>query len=188
MRTTRLLLTALLALLAVSCREEVTPAATETIDAREPVGFWYVGAPELQVREKPDDTSAVIAAYQSGEGVSVLAEQGEWVEIRAGAGSGWAKKADLTTAEAKEQAEDNPQPRFLVMPAPIPAPGVTGEVYIEADVNTDGDVTGWRVISNTTGRDDLAQANGAALRLARFHPIVQKGERKPFKYYHRVTY
>lgn len=172
----------------LSCREHTAPATTETVDSREPVGFWYVGAPELQVRERADDAAAVVATYQSGESVSVLAEKGEWVEIRTGSGSGWAKKADLTTAEGKEQAEDNPEPRFRVMPSPVPAPGVSGEIYIEADVNTDGEVTATRIMVNSTGSDDLARQNETALRLAKFHPMVMKGERKPFKYYHRVTY
>jgi len=74
------------------------------------------------------------------------------------------------------------------MPMPVSAPSAHGEIYIEADVNTSGEVTSLRVLTNTTGSPDLAAANVAALRTARFYPIVQKGERKAFKYYHRVTY
>lgn len=186
MRTAALVLFALTLLTA--CGKEPAPAATETIDTREPIGFWYVGTAELQVRERADDAAAVIATYQSGESVSVLAEKGEWVEVRAGSRSGWAKKSELTTAEGKEQAEDNPEPKFRVMPSPISAPGARGEIYIEADVNTDGEVTATRIMVNSTGSDELAQQNVAALRLGKFYPMVIKGERKPFKYYHRVTY
>jgi outer membrane biosynthesis protein TonB len=74
------------------------------------------------------------------------------------------------------------------MPMPVSAPASHGEIYIEADVNSDGDVVGTRIITNTTGSPALAIQNEVALRSAKFHPIVIKGERKPFKYYHRVTY
>ena len=175
-------------LLLAACSGETAVTDTVVVDTREPVGVLYVGAPELAVREQANDKAAVLATYSNGEAVSVLADRGEWVEVRTGDRAGWAKKADLTTAEGKQEAEDNPQPKFRVMPMPVSAPSAHGEVYIEADVNTDGDVTGARLITNTTGSTELANQNVDALRHAKFHPIVIKGERQVFKYYHRVTY
>jgi len=55
-------------------------------------------------------------------------------------------------------------------------------------VNTDGDVVSVKVIDNTTGNPGLAAQNAASLQAAKFYPIVKNSERKPFKYYHRVTY
>jgi uncharacterized protein YgiM (DUF1202 family) len=177
---------ALLAIVLAACSEQTVN--TDTMDTRAPISIFYVGAPELPVREKPDDAAPVIATYQNGESISVLAEQGDWVEVRTGETSGWARKADLTTAEAKTAQEENPQPKFRLMPLPITAPNASGEIYIEADVNTDGDVVNTRIITNTTNSPMLAQQNADALRNAKLYPIVQKGERVPFKYYHRVTY
>ncbi|HEV7239513.1 MAG TPA: TonB family protein [Thermoanaerobaculia bacterium] len=180
-------LAALLVVLA-ACSGETVVTDTVVVDTREPLKVLYVGAPELAVREQANDSAAVLATYGNGEAVSVLAERGEWVEVRTGDRAGWAKKADLTTAEAKQDAEENPQPKFRVMPMPVSAPSVRGEVYIEADVNTDGEVTDARIIVNTTGSAQLASQNMSALRHAKFYPIVIKGERQRFKYYHRVTY
>ena len=179
---------ALTLLLAAACSREAPVTDSAPIDTREPIRISYVGSPELAVRERADDGATVLATYGSGEAVSVLAEQGEWVEVRVGDRTGWAKKSELTTAAAKEEAETNPQPRFRVMPMPVSAPSARGEIYIEADVNTDGEVTAVRLIQNTTGSQALGQQNMDALRHARFHPIVVKGERQTFKYYHRVTY
>lgn len=174
-------------LFAFSCKQE--PVVTETVDTREPVGVWYVGAPAgMKVRQQPNDAAPEIAAYQSGEAISVLAQKGDWAEVRVGVGSGWAKMADLTDAEGKAKLENNPEVRFRIMPLPVSAPSAHGEVYIEADVNTDGDVTATRILINTTNSPALASQNAAALMSAKFYPIVQKNERKPFKYYHRVTY
>ncbi len=181
-------LAVLLCLLAACSRE--APVATDTapMDTREPIRVEYVGAPELAVRERAEDNAPVIVTYGNGEAVSVLAEKGDWVEVRTGDRAGWAKKADLTTAEGKTAAEENPQPKFRVMPMPVSAPSARGEVYIEADVNTDGEVTAVRLITNTTGSEALAKQNMDALRQAKFYPIVVKGERQRFLYYHRVTY
>jgi uncharacterized protein YgiM (DUF1202 family) len=176
-----------LLILATACKQEA-PAVTGTMDTREAIGIQYVGAPELQVREQPNDTAAVVTTYQNGEAISILSEQGDWVEVRTGERAGWAKKADLTSAEAKVAAEEDPQPKFRVMPMPVSAPSARGEIYIEADVNTDGDVLSTRLITNTTGSVALAMQNENALKAAKFHPIVVKGERQKFKYYHRVTY
>lgn len=178
---------AVLLLLLAACKAE-TPVATGTVDERVPIGIWYVGAPELIVREQPNDTAPILATYSNGESVSVLAEKGEWAEVRTGDRAGWAKRADLTTAEGKEQAEETPTPKFRVMPMPVSAPSAQGEVYIEADVNTDGDVTATRILSNTTGQPALATQNANSLKSAKFYPIIVKGERKQFKYYHKVTY
>lgn len=179
---------ALLLLVLAACSREAPVTDTAPMDTREPINISYVGAPELNVHERAEDTSPVVATFGNGEAVSVLADKGEWVEVRTGDRTGWAKKADLTNAAAKEEAESNPQPKFKVMPMPVSAPSARGDIYIEADVNTDGEVTALRMITNTTGSESLGQQNLATLRHAKFYPIVVKGERQRFKYYHRVTY
>lgn len=178
----------LFVLLFLACAKEAPQAPTETVDTREPVSVLYVGAPTLDVRKQPNDTAEIIATYQNGEAVSVLADKGEWLEVRTGVSSGWAKRSELATAQEQTEAEENPTPKFRVMPLPVSAPNARGEIYIEADVNSDGDVVSTRIITNTTGSPALALQNEAALRAARFHPIIVENERKPFKYYHRVTY
>lgn len=174
-----------LLLLITFCAEKPIPEPTDT---REPIAAYWVSAPELKVHTKPDEASPVAVVYQNGERVSVLAERGEWVEIRTGDGSGWARRADLGSAEQAKQQEENPVPRFRTAPPAVTHPTAKGDIYIEADVNTDGDVVATQVISNSTGVPELAAQNEAALKQAKFYPIVQQGERKPFKYYHRVIY
>lgn len=179
---------ALLALLAVACKQEPVLTDTKPMDTRTPIAIRYVGAPELPIREQANDTAPIIATYQNGEAVSVLAEKDEWAEVRTGDRAGWVRKADLTSAEEQQAAEDNPQPKFKVMPMPVSAPSARGEIYLEADVNSDGEVTAIRTLENTTGNMALELQNTAALKNAKFYPIVQNNERRKFKYYHRVTY
>jgi uncharacterized protein YgiM (DUF1202 family) len=173
-------------LLVVACGHPEVPSAPT--DTREPVDVAYVNAPQLRVHAQPYDSSVVISNFESGEAVSVMAKQGEWFEIRVGDHTGWAHSGDLGNgADAKKQQAD-PQVRFQRFPVPISAPNVHGDIYFEADVNTDGDVTSVKILDNTTGSEVLAAQNATALQSAKLYPIVKHGERKPFKYHHHVSY
>jgi TonB family protein len=171
------------ALLAAACHQE---PVVET-DTRSAIAIYYVTAPELKVHKQPNDAAAIVTKFLNGEAVSVLAKRSDdWVEVRTVDGSGWAHMADLGSAAAAIQ--DQTTPRFERVPAPISAPGTHGTIYIEANVNTDGKVTSAKVITNTTGGEELAQRNIQALEQAKFYPIVIKGNKTPFVYYYRVDY
>jgi hypothetical protein len=173
-------------LLTLACKNE--PAVVDTADTREPIEIRYVSSPTVDVHARADDKSPVLASYQTGESIPVLSRKGEWTEVRTGERAGWVHSPDLTDAAGKQAQEENPQPRFRVMPVPVSAPSAHGEIYIEADVNSDGDVIGTTLIVNSTGSDVLAQQNSDALKSAKFYPILIHGKRQKFKYYHKVTY
>ena len=146
----------------------------------------HVTAPELRVHAKPDDASPVVTTFENGESVAIMSKKGDWFEVRTGDSTGWAHAADLgSAAEAQAKGEDV---KFRLFPAPVSNPSAHGEIYLQADVNTDGDVTAVKILENTTGNDALAAENAVALRQAKFYPIVKGGERKPFQYFHRVSY
>jgi uncharacterized protein YgiM (DUF1202 family) len=178
---------ALLALLfVVACsKEQPIPEPTDT---RGPIETLYVTGAELQVRSQANDSAPVIAKYQNSEGVSILAKQGEWAEIRIGDASGWARLSDLGSGKEAASQEETPTARFLKGPGAVTNLTARGEIYIEADINSDGEVVATKIITNTTGSPQLADQNAAALKSARFYPIMKNGQRMPFKYYHRVTY
>lgn len=182
----RILILALV--LAAACDAE-PPAASDTSAARTPIAVEYVRADKLQVRERPFDDSTIIATYDNGESVSVLSHRGAWDEIRTASGSGWVHANDLADAlEAKKIEADNTSVRFRVPPEPVLQPGATGEIVLEASVNSDGEVLDVKTISNTTGSASLEARSAAALRRARFLPMVRHGKRIPFTYTHTVHY
>jgi len=161
----------------------------EKVDTRSAIATFYVASKELKVHAQPDDKAAVVTKFLNGESVPVLARRNDdWVEVRTASGSGWAHMSELGTGDAAKQASDNLSPRFERVPAAVASSGTHGTIYIEANVNTDGQVTSAKVITNTTGSEDLAQRNIQALEQARLYPIVVKGEKKPFVYYYRVDY
>jgi len=170
--------------LAVACAKEPAPEPP----ARTPIAVEYVRGDALAIHATPSDASPVVARYDSGEAVSVLSRKGEWSEVRTATGSGWARGQELASAAESKAATDNVKPRFRIAPAPVTQPGARGEIDLVATVNSDGEVIDVKVERNTTGSRGLEAMNVAALRRARFVPIVRRGKRTPFLYDYHVGY
>ena len=178
----------LLALALLLACENAPPPVAETTDTRAPIAVQYVGTSKADVRTAAQENAEVIATYQQGEAVSVLARQGEWSEVRIGDRSGWALTSELIDADAASAQANDASVRFRRAPTPVAANGARGEIHLEATVNADGEITDVKVIKNTTGSQQLLDRNIAALRQARFEPMMQNGERRGFTYDHHATY
>ena len=171
-------------LVLAACSQE--PA--DTTDTRDPIATQYVAGGQMAVHKLPNDQSPVITNFQHSESVPVMSRRGDWTEVQTAMGNGWVHTSDLGNADEAAASKDNPNPKFEHPPSPISAPGTHGTIYIEADVNTEGQVTNTTIIQNTTGSESLGAQNAAALQRAKFYPIIIRGENKPFKYYYRVDY
>jgi hypothetical protein len=156
---------------------------------RTAIEFRYVGPAKVSVRAQPSPTAPEIAAFERGESVSILAKSGSWAEVRVASGSGWIPLADLVTVVQQEKIEaDNTTPHFITPPPAVTDLGVHGEIVLEANVNSEGDVTSVRVIRNSTGSPGLAFKNSESLKRAKFTPVIRGGKHEPFIYEHRVSY
>ena len=171
-------------LILAACSQE--PA--DTTDTREPLAVQYVGVAQMPVHARPEDKSPVVTQYQHSESVPVLARKGDWAEVRTAMGSGWVHQNQLASAAEAAQSKDNPNAQFEHPPAPVSAPGAHGTIYIQADVNTDGEIIKTTLITDTTGSQSLAEQNEFALKRSKFFPMIIRGERKPFQYFYRVDY
>jgi TonB family protein len=177
------------ALILAACSKSEAPEPKSEV--RVPIETRYVRGAQLQIHAKADDASPVITTYQASEAVSVLSIKSDWVEVGTAFGSGWVHANELATgAEMTSSAGggDNEAPRFIVPPEPVSQPGATGDVVLEADVSSNGDVFSVKVTRNTTGSPGLAQRNLTSLQKAKFAPIIKHGQRLPFTYEHRVHY
>jgi len=174
----------LLALALLACSNPPEPPP------REPIDILYVGAPQLPIHGKPSESSRVLSTYRQGEAVTILATKGEWVEVRLGSGdTGWAKKTLLTAVQNAGEFSSATSARFRVQPNPVYShQKLTGEIILEASVNSDGDILSVRTLRNTTGSKALEAENRAALMRARFYPMLIRGRRQPFVYEYRVEY
>ena|SRR6185369_15055822 len=171
-----------------SCTNKPTPVTQAANPADRPaIAILYVGLPQVYVRSEPSPNSVVSTAYRYAETVSVLSVRGDWAEVRTVSGSGWVERRDLLTSQAMQELLNATEPRFLTPAATVPA-RAKGEIVLRARVNTDGEVFEVKTVSNTTGNEQLALDNAAALQQARFYPMMQKGLRAAFTYDHKVTY
>ena len=187
----RKLAIALSLLVVVTACQNRTPQAAPPEEFRKPIATLYVAVPVLSVLAEPREDAPVIATYGYTESASVLARNGAWMEVRTfDGGSGWAKAAELFTAQDLEPLLLDPKPRFFTEPVKVPAAGrIRGEIILEARVDPSGNVFDVKTVSNTTGLDELAVTNGDELRKAKFFPLIDKErQRASFKYQHTVTY
>src|SRR5579872_5909654 len=173
-------------LVAVACTSR-PPAASPEEATRTAIDTKYVGVPSMKIYAEPRDASTLLTEYGYTEAVSILGRRGEWVEVRTVDGSGWAKAADLIDGATVDAILKNPAPKFLTPPVAIPNPRAHGAIALVARVNTDGDVIETWKLTDTTNSKTLVEANLAALRQAKFYPIVEKGQRLTFTYEYDVT-
>ena len=185
------LLAMLILVIAFACTQRPAPVASQTQTVapadRPAMAVEYVQVPGMQVYDRPAAGAAVTGSYGISEAVSILEVKGEWKMIRTFDGTGWVKATDLATADQIAKV-DMTEPRFYIAPAQIAAPYAHGEIAYQAKVNTDGAVVEVKVTKNTTGNQQLADANAAALESSSFYPMVEKGQRKVFTYEHHVYY
>jgi hypothetical protein len=182
-----------LILLAVfaSCTQKPAPVASENTASVDPadryaIGVEYVAVPKASVYARPAVDAPVIDSYGLTEAVSILEKKGEWTLVRTFSGAGWVKATDLVDGKTAETM-DTTTPRFFVQPKEIPF-RARGELWLQAKVNTDGDVVEVKTIKNTTGSQALETANLEALKESKFYPMIEKGQHKTFIYEHRVYY
>jgi hypothetical protein len=172
------------------CTQKPAPVASEAPPAesaeRLALTVEYVAIPVMSVYARPALDAPVVTTYGLMEAVSILEERGEWCMVRTFEGSGWARREEMVDG-TKAAEIDTLSPRFYIEPEEIPDRAY-GEIWLQARVNTDGEVIEVKPIRNTTGSQALANANAEALRKAKFYPVIDKGTRKMFTYEHRVYY
>ena len=181
---------AVLLLVLAGCMQRPAPVTNDTAPKdpaeRAAIAVEFVAVPSMTVYRNDTVNSEVVGRYGLNEAISVLERKGEWSLIRTFAGTGWVKSAELMTG-AQSAKLDTTTPRFYVAPRAIPF-NASGELWMQAKVNTDGAVVEVKTVKNTLRSQALVDANIAALKEAKFYPMIDKGARKVFIYEHRVYY
>lgn len=179
-----------LVLIAAACTQKPAPVASDTTPVdpadRMAIAVEYVAVPKAIVYARPALDAPVVDGYGLTEAVSILEKKGEWCLVRTYSGTGWVKQTDLVTGAVAEKM-DTTTPRFFIPPKEVLF-NANGEIWLQAKVNTDGDVVEVKTIKNTTRSTVLENANVEALKVAKFYPIIDKGTRKTFMYEHRIYY
>lgn len=199
----------LLALLAFACAAPPPPppvvapeppAVVETKPVEEPViGTVTVTATALNVRGSASLDADVLRQAKKGEKLAVLSRDESWVKVRLDGGeSGWVAARFVSDGAAKQASKSKSKKGscpsdsdFAFTKTPMlafsdrPAKGM---VVVEALVDTKGDVTSTKLISNTTGDETLAFLAQREIREAKFSPPIRNCVPKTFIYTYRRTF
>ena len=150
------------------------------------LGAGYVTATALNVREEPTTDGAVLTMLQRGASLELIEEKEGWYRVRVASGqTGWvsAQYVSRGTAPARRRRGCPPDSDYAIEKSPMPSfseVGPHGLVVVEANVNTGGEVTSTRVMSNTTGDPALAAKAEREIRSARFSPPVRDCVKRAF--------
>jgi TonB family protein len=148
----------------------------------------------LNVRRDPTTAGEVVAQVKRGERLALLANRGEWSNVRLADGAtGWVSSklvssdtASSTGTTPRRRGGCPPDAEFHFIQAPLPAfsdnAAAHGTVTVEVNVDTRGIVTSTRVTANTTGDPSLATLAEREIRNAKFAPPVKGCVPKAFIY------
>ena len=150
------------------------------------LGPGHVTATALNVREEPTTDSAVLTMLRRGASLQLIEEKEGWYRVRVASGrTGWvsAQYVARGTAPARRRGGCPPDSDYAIEKSPMPSfseDGPHGLVVVEANVNTSGEVTLTKVLSNTTGDPALGAKAEREIRSARFTPPVRDCVKRSF--------
>jgi hypothetical protein len=155
---------------------EVVPAPAPS--AEKPEGSAWVTASTLNVRADATADAKVVTRLKKGTKLPILDEKGGWVKVRLASGDiGWVAAQHISRSEPRRRGGCPPDSDYSFVKTPVPAfsdrQSAHGLVVVDAYVNTKGDVTSTKVVSNTTGDEALAFLTEREIRFAKFAPPIR---------------
>lgn len=166
-----------------------------------------VTASALNVRSAPAGDAEVLAKVSRGDELTVIATSSGWTNVRLSSGTtGWVasqhvspdglpREAPRRTATTKPKrparAGCPADADFSFIKAPVPSfeevrrPGL---VVVDASVDTKGNVTSTRIVSNSTGDRALATLAEREIRTAKFAPPIRNCAPRAFIFSYKRSF
>src|SRR5687767_12598143 len=159
------------------------------------IGTVRVTASALNVRSEASTEGDVITQVKKGASLDVLAEDDSWTKVKLPGGEiGWVASRFVTSGKTTQTAtkkRSGCESDFAFLETPTLAfsdRARPGMVVVEASVNTKGDVTKTKVISNTTGEESLAFLAEREIKGAKFSPPIRNCVPRAFIFTYRRTF
>ena len=198
MRAVKRLL-AILLLLSAACATAPPPPEPQPASApteEKAIGTARVSATALNLRAEASTEAPVVSQLRRGAELTLLAEERGWLKVKSADGqTGWVSAQHVARAGAagakRRRGGCQPDSDFAFVKSPMPSfsdRGKHGLVIVEADVNIRGEVTGTRVMSNSTGDDAMADLAEREIRSARFVAPVRSCVPRNFIFTYKRTF
>lgn len=178
------------AVLVAGCSTPPAPQPAPPVTAApQQLGTGHVAATALNVRADPSVDGEILTTLRRNDALTLLEERNGWYSIRLASGqTGWVSaqyvsRGDAPVRRATRKGGCPPDADFAFEKSPVPSfsdRGSHGMVIVEANVNTSGEVTGTRVVSNTTGDTALGALAEREIRSAKFIAPVRNCVRRAF--------
>lgn len=169
---------------------ETVPQSTKTAP-QNAIGTVRVTATTLNVRQDASSTSAVVVQVKRGDQLTLLAEQNGWSHVKLGTGEvGWVSSQHVSSGRPRSRKPGcDSEFSFVKTPlATFSENGPHGLVVVDATVNTKGDVTATKVVSNSTGDSSLAAMTEREIRSATFKPPYRDCVPRGFIFTYKRTF
>jgi TonB family protein len=149
---------------------QIAPPAEEKA-----IGTVRVSATMLNVRQDASTDAAVVTQARRGDQLTLLAEKDGWSKVKLPTGEiGFVSSQYLSGGKPRKSKPGCPSDSdFAFVKTPLASFSETGPhglVVVDATVNTSGDVTATKVISNSTGDESAASMAQREIRAAKFTP------------------
>lgn len=181
-------------LVMVSCAAPPPPRPAPEVAAPETRSV-YVTASTLNVRSEASARAGVIGQVRRGANLEVVGEEAGWTQVKlAGGEVGWVSSDYVSRNQPGAVRRRRGCPAdsdFAFVRSPMPSfsqDGPHGLVVVEATVNTAGDVTSTKVVSNSTGDTALATKAEREIRTAKFSPPVRDCVPRAFIFTYKRTF
>jgi len=156
----------------------------------------HVTASVLNVRGDASMEGEVRAQVKRGEELALLEDGEGWIRVRTSGGeTGWVSERFVSRngapAARKSKKGCPADSDYAILDAPalgFSENGPHGLVIVEAKVSAGGNVTGTRVVSNSTGSDALGSAAEREIHAAKFEPPIVNCVPREFFFMYRRTF
>ncbi len=177
-------------LLAAACATPPAPQTAPEAPSKPAERTMYVVAKSLNVRAEPSTSGKVLTQVKQGDALTVVDEVKGWSNVQlAGGTTGWVSSDYI--AATRKKVKPGCESEFGFVKAPLAAfseDGPHGLVVVDATVNTKGDVTATKIVSNSTGEDALAKMAEREIRAAKFTPPYRDCQPKAFIFTYKRTF
>lgn len=177
-----------------ACAAPPAPETTPEVPQQQATtGIVYVTATTLNVREDSSSNARVVTQLRRGAAVSVIDTSAGWTKVKMPNGdTGWVSSDFVSsTRPGRLRRGCPPDSEFAFVKAPLASfsdRGPHGLVVVDATVNASGEVTGTKVLSNSTGDDALAKMAEREIRSARFTPPYRDCAPRSFIFTYKRTF
>ena len=163
----------------------------ETPGVEKAIGTVRVTATTLNVRREASASSEVVAQVRKGERLALLTAGDQWHRVRLANGTIGFVSVDHVVREGagRRGCPADTEYQFVKTPTPDLREGAAhGIVTIDASVDTRGNVTSTKVVSNTTGDDTLGALAEREIRGAKFSPPIRNCVAKAFIFTYKRSF